>query len=179
MNLQQIVRDVISVNEEVGEFIRKEGENFDLSRIELKSSFNNLVSYVDKEAERKLVSALHKILPEAGFITEEGTVEQSKQHEYNWIIDPLDGTTNFLHGLPIFAISKYVFRQSPLWGKVFWLPDSLITIQRKKKHTWRSSKSSWKKHTASAGLEVPRLIWLMLPVEDLKGFLNTTSTPGM
>lgn len=105
MKLENIDKDVVSICEEVGEFIRKEGENFDLSRVEQKNSFNNLVSYVDQEAERKLVSALHKILPEAGFITEEGTVEQSKQHEYNWIIDPLDGTTNFLHGMPIFAIS--------------------------------------------------------------------------
>jgi myo-inositol-1(or 4)-monophosphatase len=105
MNLESIQQDVMSICEEVGEFIEKEGANFDLSRVEQKTSFNNLVSYVDKEAERKLVTALHKIFPQAGFITEEGTVEQSKQHEYNWIIDPLDGTTNFLHGLPIFSIS--------------------------------------------------------------------------
>jgi myo-inositol-1(or 4)-monophosphatase len=105
MNLQRIQQEVNSICEEVGEFIRSEGENFDLSRIEQKTSFNNLVSYVDKEAERRLVEVLGKIFPQAGFITEEGTVEQSKNQEYNWIIDPLDGTTNFLHGLPIFAIS--------------------------------------------------------------------------
>lgn len=105
MNLESIVKDVISICEDVGEFIRKEGANFDLSRIEQKNRFNNLVSYVDKEAERRLVAVLREVLPEAGFVTEEGTVEQSQQHEYNWIIDPLDGTTNFLHGLPIFAIS--------------------------------------------------------------------------
>ncbi len=105
MNLQSIVKDVISASEEVAEFIATEGANFDLSRIEQKSSFNNLVSYVDKEAERRLAEALHKSFPKAGFITEEGTVEQSKQHEYNWIVDPLDGTTNFLHGLPIYSIS--------------------------------------------------------------------------
>ncbi|MBL7859473.1 MAG: inositol monophosphatase [Cyclobacteriaceae bacterium] len=105
MNLQEAEKGVIAICQEVGEFIRKEGSEFDRSRIEQKNGFNNLVSYVDKEAEKRLVDALRKILPPAGFITEEGTVEQSKQHEYNWIIDPLDGTTNFLHGLPIFAIS--------------------------------------------------------------------------
>jgi myo-inositol-1(or 4)-monophosphatase len=105
MNLEQIQHGVRNICEEVAAFIRKESENFDLSRIEQKTSFNNLVSYVDKEAERKLVAALSKLAPQAGFITEEGTVEQSQQHEYNWIIDPLDGTTNFLHGLPIYAIS--------------------------------------------------------------------------
>lgn len=105
MNLESIEKNVVDISREVGEFIKKEGASFDRTKIELKQGFNNLVSYVDKEAERKLVDVLKRILPEAGFITEEGTVEQSKQHEYNWIIDPLDGTTNFLHGLPIFAIS--------------------------------------------------------------------------
>lgn len=105
MKLEQVEKGVIEICREVGEFIRREGESFDLGRIEQKHVFNNLVSYVDKEAEKKLVSALGKILPAAGFITEEGTVEQSQQREYNWIIDPLDGTTNFLHGIPLYAIS--------------------------------------------------------------------------
>ncbi len=105
MNLNDIEKTVIELCQEVGDFIHTEGTNFDLSRIEQKDGFNNLVSYVDKEAERRLVKVLHGILPQAGFITEEGTVEQSKSNEYNWIIDPLDGTTNYLHGLPIYAIS--------------------------------------------------------------------------
>src|SRR5688572_7482068 len=105
MDLHSINQEVIALCRTVAKFIRTESENFDRVHIEQKEDFNNLVSYVDKEAEKKLVSVLQKILPQAGYITEEGTVEQSKQHEYNWIIDPLDGTTNFLHGLPIFSIS--------------------------------------------------------------------------
>jgi myo-inositol-1(or 4)-monophosphatase len=105
MDLEKIKKGVIEICLEVGEFIRREGASFDHTRIEQKHVFNNLVSYVDKEAERALVKTLRKLLPAAGFITEEGTVEQSQQHEYNWIIDPLDGTTNFLHGLPMYAIS--------------------------------------------------------------------------
>ncbi len=105
MNLEKIEKGVIEICQEVGEFISTEGASFDRTRIEQKHVFNNLVSYVDKEAEKKLVTTLRKLFPKAGFITEEGTVEQSKQHEYNWIIDPLDGTTNFLHGFPIYAIS--------------------------------------------------------------------------
>ena len=110
MNLKDIEINVIEVCGQVGEFIYREGLNFDRSRIEQKSGFNNLVSYVDQEAERRLVKVLHNILPEAGFITEEGTVEQSRTNEYNWIIDPLDGTTNYLHGLPIYAISVALTR---------------------------------------------------------------------
>jgi len=120
MDLASIDRDVMELCKEVGEFIEKEGSSFDLSRIEQKNSFNNLVSYVDKEAERRIVSSLQKIFPPAGFITEEGTVEQSKQNEYNWIIDPLDGTTNFLHGLPIYAISIGLTRGSEtIFGAVY------------------------------------------------------------
>jgi len=105
MDLEKLKTGVIEICLEVGEFIRREGASFDRNRIEQKVVFNNLVSYVDKEAEKALVKTLHKLFPAAGFITEEGTVEQSQQHEYNWIIDPLDGTTNFLHGLPMYAIS--------------------------------------------------------------------------
>lgn len=65
---------------------------------------NSLVSYVDKEAEVKLVHALKSILPDAGFITEENTVS-SDFREYMWVIDPLDGTSNFLYKIPHFSIS--------------------------------------------------------------------------
>jgi myo-inositol-1(or 4)-monophosphatase len=120
MNLESIRQGVRNISLEVGEFIRKEGAAFDWSRIEQKTSFNNLVSYVDKEAERRLVSVLKTLVPEAGFITEEGTVEQSDKQEYNWVIDPLDGTTNFLHGLPIFAISIGLIRNNqPILGVVY------------------------------------------------------------
>ena len=120
MNLQPIRNEVLEICEEVGAFIRKEAEDFDLSRIEKKTSFNNLVSYVDKEAERRIVEALKKSFSKAGFITEEETVEQSTTSEYNWIIDPLDGTTNFLHGLPIYAISIALTKNNkPIIGVIY------------------------------------------------------------
>ena len=119
MDLQSINQEVIELCRAVAKFIRIESENFDRVHIEQKEDFNNLVSYVDKEAEKKLVSVLQKILPQAGFITEEGTVAQSKTHEYNWIIDPLDGTTNFLHGLPVYAISiGLIHKQETILGVV-------------------------------------------------------------
>jgi myo-inositol-1(or 4)-monophosphatase len=68
------------------------------------------VSYVDKESEKMLVKALRDIFPGAGFIGEEGT-EEPGTNDYRWIIDPLDGTTNFLHGLPVFAISIGLMRK--------------------------------------------------------------------
>ncbi|HET8859843.1 inositol monophosphatase family protein [Marivirga sp.] len=103
MKLNSIHQEAIKLVKEVGEFIRAESKNFNTDQVEHKG-FNDLVSYVDKEAEKRLVLGLGEILPESGFIAEEGT-SNKKGAEYNWIIDPLDGTTNFVHGLPVFSIS--------------------------------------------------------------------------
>lgn len=103
MNLEQHANNLNILCRSVGAFIRKEGRSFDRSKIE-KKGFNDLVSYVDKEAEQQLVEGLRKLLPEAGFITEEGT-DSTKGERFNWIIDPLDGTTNFTHGLPVYSVS--------------------------------------------------------------------------
>jgi|SRR5690554_2144261 myo-inositol-1(or 4)-monophosphatase len=101
--LQELLHDTISLTKQVAAFIKHEQEYFKASAIEYKG-LNDLVSFVDKEAERKLVTGLAALLPEAGFIAEEGT-SSKKGEKYNWVIDPLDGTTNFIHGLPVFAIS--------------------------------------------------------------------------
>ena len=102
-DLQVLLNNTISLSKQVAAFIKHEQEQFKASSIEYKG-LNDLVSFVDKEAERKLVSGLAELLPEAGFIAEEGT-SSVKGDRYNWVIDPLDGTTNFIHGLPVFAIS--------------------------------------------------------------------------
>lgn len=103
MNLQQLSQNLNILARSVGAFIMHEGETFDRSSIEQKG-VNDLVSYVDKQAEEKLVEGLRKILPEAGFITEEKT-DNTKGERFNWVVDPLDGTTNFMHGLPAYTVS--------------------------------------------------------------------------
>lgn len=103
MALQNITLQVIEVAKQAGDFIRQERKAFDPDKIEYKG-LNDMVSYVDKNAERIIVDGLRKILPEAGFITEEKTTT-SVGERYNWIIDPLDGTTNFIHGVPTFSVS--------------------------------------------------------------------------
>jgi myo-inositol-1(or 4)-monophosphatase len=103
MELSKLTEEVISLTKEVGEFIRNESKVFDRESVEYKG-LHDMVSYVDKTAEIRLVKGLSTLLPEAGFVTEEKT--SSKQGEkYNWIIDPLDGTTNFIHGIPTFSVS--------------------------------------------------------------------------
>jgi myo-inositol-1(or 4)-monophosphatase len=101
--LTQLLEQTQEIAKEVGAFIRKERQHFNVEKVEHKG-FNDLVSYVDKEAERQIVNRLSLIFPEAGFITEEGT-NTTKGKIYNWVIDPLDGTTNFIHNIPVFAVS--------------------------------------------------------------------------
>jgi len=101
--VEEIAKSVIEIAKEAGAFIREQRKTFSPDKIEIKG-LNDLVSYVDKTAEEMIVAALQKVLPEAGFITEEKTINRVGER-YNWIIDPLDGTTNFIHGLPVYSVS--------------------------------------------------------------------------
>ncbi len=103
LDLPFLRKEVSLLAEKVAEFIYTEAQNFNKDHIEVKS-FNSLVSYVDKEAEKKIVEHLRELLPQAGIIAEEGT-GTPKEDGFNWIIDPLDGTTNFVHGIPVYSIS--------------------------------------------------------------------------
>lgn len=103
MNYESICKSSITVVKEAANFIKSQMGKVESAQIEDKS-LNSLVSYVDKTAEEILVNGLSKLIPSATFITEEDTVE-NKKSEFYWIIDPLDGTTNFLHSLPFFAVS--------------------------------------------------------------------------
>lgn len=102
--LSQLSHQVATVARRAGQFIRQEAVGFDRGRIEQKG-LHDLVSYVDQESERIVVAGLRELLPAAGFITEEGTAGEATRQEYTWIIDPLDGTTNFIHGLPVYSVS--------------------------------------------------------------------------
>jgi len=103
MQLESLTQQVTKIAKQAGDFIRQERKSFSHDKIEYKG-LNDMVSYVDKNAERIIVSGLEKILPEAGFITEEKTTTKIGER-YNWIIDPLDGTTNFIHGVPTYSVS--------------------------------------------------------------------------
>ena len=103
MNYQELTQQVVFIAKEVGAFILHEAKSFSADRIEYKG-VNDMVSYVDKTAEERIIKALSELIPSAGFIAEEGTSTKIGE-EFNWIIDPLDGTTNFIHGIPAFAVS--------------------------------------------------------------------------
>ncbi len=103
MNYQKISAAAEQVVMQAGAFIRGEFGKVSQQSIEEKS-VNQLVSYVDRSAEEMLVKGLGQLVPEATFLTEEATIA-AENSDLQWIIDPLDGTTNFLHGIPTFAVS--------------------------------------------------------------------------
>jgi myo-inositol-1(or 4)-monophosphatase len=100
---QQLTLATCEIARKVGKFMAEERKSFDASMIETKG-LHDLVSYVDKESEKRIISQLSELLPESGFIAEEGTSDKHGER-YNWVIDPLDGTTNFIQGVPIYAVS--------------------------------------------------------------------------
>ena len=118
MPLPKITSQTLEITKAVGAYLLGEFRSFDQKSIEVKS-LNQLVSYVDIKAENMLVEGLGKLIPEAGFITEENTISKLSD-EYNWVIDPLDGTTNFMHGIPVFAVSIALMKgQETLLGVVY------------------------------------------------------------
>ena len=120
MDLEKYTLTVCKIARRAGAYIREERSKFSLESVERKHA-HDYVSYVDKGSERLIVSALRELLPEAGFITEEGTttVDPTQGDSPSvlcglrtegtvplcWVVDPLDGTTNFIHQYAPYAVS--------------------------------------------------------------------------
>ena len=93
---------VIYIAREAGEVLRSGfGKNFS---IEYKTNVANLVTEYDKKSEKIIIDFIKKEFPAHSVLAEESGMHDSAS-EYLWVIDPLDGTTNFAHGLPIFSVS--------------------------------------------------------------------------
>ena len=132
---QAICERVRETARRAGKFIAEQRLTFSYDQVELKGQ-HDLVSYVDKEAEKMVVSELREILPEAGFITEEGTIEQARGERFRWITDPLDGTTNFVHGLPPYCVSLALMEENELVVGVVYEAFSGECF-----HAWKGSKA--------------------------------------
>jgi len=103
MDYKNLCFQVQEIARQTGSFIREEGKKITVSDIEFKG-ITSLVTYVDKTAEARIVAALKNLIPDSGFVAEEGTAD-SNNEKYTWIIDPLDGTTNFIHGIAPHSVS--------------------------------------------------------------------------
>lgn len=101
--LPDLCRFVMEIAMKTGAYIKDRQKILTELDIQQKGA-HDIVTVVDKKAEEILVDSLRVILPEAGFLTEEKTVSQAVK-EYMWVIDPIDGTSNFAHGIPLYSIS--------------------------------------------------------------------------
>ena len=95
-------------------------------------SLGNFVSTADKAAERVLIQELSKSRPEYSFLAEESGVILGKNKDVRWVIDPLDGTTNFLHGIPHFCISIALQKKNEILAGVIFDPikDELFWAEK-------------------------------------------------
>ncbi|MCX5496554.1 inositol monophosphatase family protein [Kaistia dalseonensis] len=82
----------------------------------------DFVSAADKKAEKILIEELSKARPGYGFLAEESGISEGTDATHRWIIDPLDGTTNFLHGIPIFGVSLALEREGQIVAGVIFNP---------------------------------------------------------
>jgi myo-inositol-1(or 4)-monophosphatase len=97
-----MLNKIIEIAKEAGQVVRDGfGKNLD---IEFKTNESNLVTQIDKASEKKIIDFVHKEFPSHGILAEESGASNDPS-EYLWVIDPLDGTTNFAHGFPIFSVS--------------------------------------------------------------------------
>jgi myo-inositol-1(or 4)-monophosphatase len=171
INLKNICTEIEKAARETGSFILKESDGFDISRTEIKG-LNNFVSYVDKASEKMLVDKLSHLLPEAGFITEEGTIEK-KGLKYCWVIDPLNGTTNFLHGLHPYAISIALMdHDEPVAGIVYEVSGDESFTAWKDGGAWLNGKTI---HVSKVARLSDSLVATGLPYSDferLEGYMK-------
>ncbi len=120
-NLDEICLRVVELSRQIGEFLMEEKHKVSEKNVQTKGK-HDYVTYVDKTAEKYIVESLSKIFPPAGFIAEEGTSNKVGD-TYNWIVDPLDGTTNFIHGLAPFCVSIALKRDDDIVLGVIYEPN--------------------------------------------------------
>ncbi len=118
MDLNNLCKQVCNIAKTAGAFIREEVDALKKDDV-ISKGLHNYVTYVDKKSEEMIVEKLKPLLPEAGFIVEEETISK-KGKEYNWVVDPLDGTTNYIHSLPCFSVSiALMYKDEVILGVVY------------------------------------------------------------
>ena len=112
-----------------GDIIVRASDNIEKIKIQQKST-NDFVSEVDRAAESAIIESIQKVYPDHAFLAEEsGVIGES---DYVWIIDPLDGTTNFIHGFPVYAVSIALAFKGQIQQAVVYDPNrnDLFTATR-------------------------------------------------
>jgi len=127
--MHPILNIAIRAARSAGNIIVRSMDRLDTLTIETKSS-RDFVTEVDRQAEQEIINVIRKAYPDHGFLAEESG--ESGSGEFQWIIDPLDGTTNFLHGFPHFAVSIALKHKGRLEQAVVYNPvsEELFTATR-------------------------------------------------
>ncbi|MBL6950900.1 MAG: inositol monophosphatase [Bacteroidales bacterium] len=133
INLEILTKSVCHLCEKTGDYISSESNRFQQSDIREKGH-SNFVTYVDEQAEQRLIEGLSDLLPGSGFIAEESP--ELATAEFTWIIDPLDGTTNFIHGIPLISISVALKQENKILSGVIYEVG-----QREMFYTWDGASS--------------------------------------
>ena len=119
INLENVLSDIKQLAREVGKYqLDKFNKTLNITE---KSSYLDLVSEVDKNSEEKIINWIHDNFPEHNIIAEESG-RQKNQSDYTWVIDPLDGTTNYIHGFPLFSISIALMKNEEVILGVIYVP---------------------------------------------------------
>ncbi len=127
---------VIAIVREAAAFIQQCRSQWPAMNTEYKG-FNDLVSFVDRESEKRITDALSRLLPEAGFLAEENTVA-FESRDLLWIVDPLDGTTNYLHGVPCYSVSIALMAEQEIQLGVVHEINLNETF-----YSWKGSHGAW------------------------------------
>src|SRR4051794_19115855 len=117
--MHPLVNIAVSAARSAGNLIMRHLERVPQLQVERKGR-NDFVTLVDRAAEREIIQTIPKVYPQHAILAEEGG--QLGEHEVVWIIDPLDGTTNFLHQLPRFAVSIGIQVKGRLEHGVIYAP---------------------------------------------------------
>ena len=102
--MQPMLTIALRAARKAGEMIARATEQLDSVRVDEKKA-NDFVTEIDRASEKEIIYQLKKAFPDHAFLGEESGASGPADAEYRWIIDPLDGTTNFIRGIPHFAIS--------------------------------------------------------------------------
>jgi myo-inositol-1(or 4)-monophosphatase len=125
-----MIHTAIEAAKEAGKFLKYSVGR--VKHIEMKQGEErNLVSEIDKGAEEKIISIIKRKYPSHAILAEESGANESRS-DYKWVIDPLDGTTNFLHGVPIFCVTIAIEFKGELIAGVVYDPnlDELFTAEK-------------------------------------------------
>ncbi len=139
MNYEKILKQALEYTNQAAQFIRNERKRFGNEVFETKSH-NSFVTHVDKKTEEFLIESLGKIIPDPSFIAEEGG-EVNRNNEFVWIIDPLDGTTNYIHSLNPVAISiALIHNNEPVVGIVHEIGFDEVFFASKGNHAYLNNR---------------------------------------